>query len=131
MRAAEPAEPPAGQRDRRPARFTEDERGLSVSERLDTGEPRQRTPARHVWIFGGAYSEGGGNTPHNDGENLAKKGVILVNFNYRLGIFGFYAHPELTKESPHNASGNQALARLHRRAAMGEGEYRQLRGRPQ
>ena len=63
-----------------------------------------------VWIFGGAYTEGGGNTPHNDGENLAKKGVVLVNFNYRLGIFGFYAHPELTKESPHNASGNQALA---------------------
>src|SRR6186997_2877058 len=62
------------------------------------------------WIFGGAYSEGGGNTPHNDGENLAKKGVVLVNFNYRLGIFGFYAHPELTKESGRNASGNQALA---------------------
>jgi para-nitrobenzyl esterase len=62
-----------------------------------------------VWIYGGAYTEGGGNTPHNDGENLAKKGVVLVNFNYRLGIFGFYAHPELTKESPHKASGNQAL----------------------
>jgi para-nitrobenzyl esterase len=63
-----------------------------------------------VWIYGGAYTEGGGNTPHNDGENLAKKGVVLVNFNYRLGIFGFYAHPELTKESGRNASGNQALA---------------------
>src|SRR5688500_13143353 len=62
-----------------------------------------------VWIYGGAYTEGGGNTPHNDGENLAKKGVVLVNFNYRLGIFGFYAHPELTKESPHKASGNYAL----------------------
>jgi len=63
-----------------------------------------------VWIFGGAYSEGGGNTPHNDGENLAKKGVVVVNFNYRLGPFGFFSHPELTKESGHNASGNQALA---------------------
>ena len=63
-----------------------------------------------VWIYGGAYTEGGGNSPHNDGENLAKKGVVLVNFNYRLGIFGFYAHPELTKESGRNASGNQALA---------------------
>src|SRR6188768_2895397 len=71
--------------------------------------PTERRPVM-VWIFGGAYTEGGGNTPHNDGENLAKKGVVLVNFNYRLGIFGFYAHPELTKESPHNASGNQALA---------------------
>jgi len=63
-----------------------------------------------VWIFGGAYSEGGGNSPHNDGENLAKKGVVLVNFNYRLGPFGFFSHPELTKESGRNASGNQALA---------------------
>ena len=63
-----------------------------------------------VWIFGGAYSEGGGNTPHNDGENLAKKGVVVVNFNYRLGPFGFFSHPELTQESGHNASGNQALA---------------------
>ena len=63
-----------------------------------------------LWIFGGAYSEGGGSTPHNNGENLAKKGVVLVTFNYRLGIFGFYAHSELTKESPNKASGNQALA---------------------
>ena len=62
-----------------------------------------------VWIFGGAYSEGGGNSPHNDGENLAKKGVVLVNFNYRLGAFGFFSHPELTRESGRNASGNQAL----------------------
>jgi hypothetical protein len=36
-----------------------------------------------LWIFGGAYSEGGGSTPHNNGENLAKKGVVLVTFNYR------------------------------------------------
>jgi para-nitrobenzyl esterase len=62
-----------------------------------------------VWVFGGAYSEGGGNSPHNDGENLARKGVVLVNFNYRLGAFGFFSHPELTKESGRNASGNQAL----------------------
>ena len=63
-----------------------------------------------VWLYGGAYSEGGGNQPHADGENLAKKGVVLVTTNYRLGVFGFYAHPELTKESGRNASGNQALA---------------------
>src|SRR6188768_2530966 len=62
------------------------------------------------WIYGGAYTEGGGNSPHNDGENFAKKGVVLVNFNYRLGVLGFYAHPELTKESGRNASGNQALS---------------------
>src|SRR5262245_54817245 len=70
---------------------------------------RARQPVM-VWIFGGAYSEGGGSSPHNDGEALAKKGVVLVTFNYRLGAFGFFSHPELTKESGHNASGNQALA---------------------
>jgi len=63
-----------------------------------------------VWIFGGAYTEGAGSTPHNDGEALARKGVVLVTFNYRVGAFGFFSHPELTKESGHNGSGNQALA---------------------
>ena len=62
-----------------------------------------------VWIFGGAYSEGAGSSRHNDGEALARKGVVLVTFNYRLGPFGFFSHPELTKESGHNASGNQAV----------------------
>jgi para-nitrobenzyl esterase len=63
-----------------------------------------------VWIFGGAYSEGAGSSPHNDGEPLAKKGVVMVSFNYRLGALGFFAHPELTQESGRNASGNQAIA---------------------
>src|SRR5262245_27389143 len=62
-----------------------------------------------VWIFGGAYAEGAGSSPHNDGGALARKGVVVVTFNYRLGPFGFFSHPELTKESGHNASGNQAL----------------------
>lgn len=62
-----------------------------------------------VWIFGGAYTEGAGSSPHNDGEALARKGVVLVTVNYRLGPFGFFSHPELTKESGRNASGNQAM----------------------
>jgi para-nitrobenzyl esterase len=62
-----------------------------------------------VWIFGGAYTEGAGSSRHNDGEALARKGAVLVTFNYRLGPFGFFSHPELTKESGHNASGNQAV----------------------
>jgi para-nitrobenzyl esterase len=61
------------------------------------------------WIYGGAYTEGAGSSPHNDGEALARKGAVLVTFNYRLGAFGFFSHPELTKESGRNASGNQAL----------------------
>jgi para-nitrobenzyl esterase len=62
-----------------------------------------------VWIHGGALTRGSGSTPVYDGENLAKKGVVLVTINYRLGLLGFYAHPELTKESDRNASGNYGL----------------------
>src|SRR5579863_6409560 len=62
-----------------------------------------------VWIHGGGLTRGSGAVPFYDGEALAKKGVVLVTINYRLGIFGFFAHPELTKESDRNASGNYAL----------------------
>jgi para-nitrobenzyl esterase len=61
------------------------------------------------WIFGGAHTEGAGSGPHTDGEALARQGAVVVTFNYRLGPFGFFSHPELTKESGQNASGNQAL----------------------
>ncbi len=62
-----------------------------------------------VWIFGGAYTEGAGSSPHNDGEALARKGVVVVTFNYRLGPFGFFSHPDLDRESGHDASGNQGV----------------------
>jgi para-nitrobenzyl esterase len=61
------------------------------------------------WIYGGAYAEGAGSNPNTGGEALARQGAVVVTFNYRLGPFGFFSHPELTKESGHNASGNQAL----------------------
>lgn len=60
-----------------------------------------------VWIHGGALTGGAGSI--YDGEALAKKGVVVVTVNYRLGVFGFFAHPELTKESDRNASGNYGL----------------------
>lgn len=63
-----------------------------------------------VWIYGGAYTEGAGSSPYNQGDTLAAKGVVVVTFNYRLGALGFLAHPELTAESPQHASGNYALA---------------------
>jgi para-nitrobenzyl esterase len=63
-----------------------------------------------VWIYGGAYTEGAGSSPYNQGDTLAAKGVVYVSFNYRLGALGFLAHPDLAKESPHGASGNYALA---------------------
>lgn len=62
-----------------------------------------------VWIYGGGFAAGAGSEPRQDGENLARQGVVVVNFNYRLGIFGFFSHPDLAKESGHNASGNYGL----------------------
>jgi para-nitrobenzyl esterase len=62
-----------------------------------------------VWIHGGAFTRGSGSTPTYDGEALAKKGVVLVTVNYRLGIFGFFAHPELTKESENQSSGDYGI----------------------
>jgi para-nitrobenzyl esterase len=62
-----------------------------------------------VYIPGGAFTGGSGNVPVYNGENLAKKGLIVVTVNYRVGVLGFLAHPELTKESEHNSSGNYGL----------------------
>lgn len=62
-----------------------------------------------VWFYGGGFVAGGNSETRYDGENLAKKGVIIVSPNYRLGVFGFLSHPELTKESAHHASGNYGL----------------------
>jgi len=62
-----------------------------------------------VYFYGGGFAAGDGSEPRYDGENMARKGIVALTVNYRLGIFGFYAHPELTKESPHHASGNYGL----------------------
>jgi len=62
-----------------------------------------------VYIFGGGFQNGDGSEPRYDGENMALKGIVAVSINYRTNIFGFFVHPELTKESPHHASGNYGL----------------------
>src|SRR5437867_6671396 len=59
-----------------------------------------------VFAYGGGFTSGAGSEPRYDGEALAKKGVVFITFNYRLGMFGFFAHPELTNESGRHASGN-------------------------
>ena len=62
-----------------------------------------------LWYYGGGFVAGGNSEKRYDGEALAKKGVIVVEPNYRLGVFGFLSHPELTRESGHNSSGNYGL----------------------
>jgi para-nitrobenzyl esterase len=71
-------------------------------------------PVRHsgekaavmVWIHGGGFLNGGSSAPIYDGSALAEKGVVFVSFNFRLGRFGFFAHPALTQESPAGPLGN-------------------------
>jgi para-nitrobenzyl esterase len=62
-----------------------------------------------VWIHGGAFTGGSGTVPLYDGEEMAKKGVVFITINYRLGVFGFLAHPELSAESPLKTSGNYGI----------------------
>jgi para-nitrobenzyl esterase len=61
------------------------------------------------YIYGGGFVAGDGSEPRYDGESMAKRGIVVVTFSHRLGIFGFFSHPELTAESPQHASGNYAL----------------------
>jgi para-nitrobenzyl esterase len=75
------------------------------------------TPARSaterlpvmVFIHGGGNTRGAASENQYDGAYLAKKGVVFVSFNYRMNVFGFMAHPELTAESDHHSSGNYAI----------------------
>ena len=53
-----------------------------------------------VYFYGGGFAAGDGSENRYDGENMAKKGIVTLTVNYRLGIWGFFSHPELTKESP-------------------------------
>ena len=62
-----------------------------------------------VWIHGGGLVDGAGSNTFYDGAELARKGVIVVSINYRLGIFGYFSHPELSAESPHQVSGNYGI----------------------
>jgi para-nitrobenzyl esterase len=70
-----------------------------------------------VYFFGGGFAGGDGSEGRYDGESMAQQGIVAITVNYRLGVFGFFAHPELTKESPQHASGNYGL--LDQSAALG------------
>ncbi|HEY6977638.1 MAG TPA: carboxylesterase family protein, partial [Chitinophagaceae bacterium] len=62
-----------------------------------------------VYFYGGGFMAGDGSEPRYDGESMGRRGIVAVTVNYRLGIFGFFVHPELTKESPNHSSGNYGL----------------------
>ena len=71
-------------------------------------KPGEKLPVM-FWIHGGGFQAGSASEPRQDGEFLARKGVVVVSANHRLGVFGFLAHPELTRSSGRNASGNWGL----------------------
>jgi para-nitrobenzyl esterase len=71
-------------------------------------EPGEQLPVM-VWIYGGGFSMGATSIPVHTGENLAKKGVVVISIAYRVGPLGFLAHPELSAENPHQVSGNYGL----------------------
>ena len=62
-----------------------------------------------VWIHGGGFNIGASSWPQTEGSSLARRGVMLVELNYRMGKFGFFAHPALTKENPNGELGNYGL----------------------
>lgn len=72
------------------------------------GDVNKKLPVA-LWIHGGGYREGWGSEPEFDGQEWGNKDVVLVSINYRLGVFGFLTHPELSQESPHNVSGNYGI----------------------
>lgn len=82
------------------------------------------TPAKYdtkglpvlVYFYGGGFVAGDGSEPRYDGASMAKKGIVVVTINYRLNIFGFFAHPELSKEASYKGSGNYGL--LDQNAAL-------------
>jgi para-nitrobenzyl esterase len=120
-RAPEPAKPWKGVRDA--TRFGDDcmQRPYVISTGQKTSEDcltltvwtQGHNPGAHrpvmVYLYGGGFIGGSAAYPLYDGAKLAAKGVVVVGLNYRVGIFGFLAHPALSAESPHKASGNYGL----------------------
>lgn len=78
--------------------------------------PRSQTLPVLVYFYGGGFVAGDGSEPRYDGASMASQGMVAVTVNYRLNVFGFLAHPELTAEAPYEASGNYGL--LDQNAAL-------------
>lgn len=89
----------------RPARLSSED-CLYLNVWAPESEPEQEPLPVMVWLHGGALTRGSGAMNTYDGTNLADKGVVLVTANYRLGVFGYLAHPELVAESPEYSDGH-------------------------
>ncbi|MBX0329541.1 carboxylesterase family protein, partial [Oscillochloris sp. ZM17-4] len=107
-------QPVFGDMDFRSDGMSEDCLYLNVWAPADSGDAR--LPVL-VYFYGGGFVAGDGSEPRYDGERLASRGIVTLTVNYRLGAFGFMAHPELSAESPQGASGNYAF--LDQLAALG------------
>jgi para-nitrobenzyl esterase len=99
-----PSCPQPGQQDG--GAFSEDCLDLNVWTPAE--KPDSKLPVM-VWIHGGVFNFGSASWPEYDGRNLARKGVVVVSLNYRLGPLGFWVHPLLSAESPRGTSGNYGL----------------------
>jgi para-nitrobenzyl esterase len=101
--AAAPQAPPAP-----PRQPPANEDCLTVNVWTSANRAGERRPVM-MWIYGGGFTGGSGGQAWYDGEDLAVKGPVIVTMNYRLGVFGFLAHPELAKEAGHSGSGNYGV----------------------
>lgn len=101
------AQMPAGDWNRRDAEMSQED-CLFLNVITPHWPVKEKLPVM-FWIHGGANTGGTASSALYKDGTLVDHGIILVTVNYRLGIFGFFAHPELTKESPHHASGNYGL----------------------
>lgn len=96
------------QREFYPVEWPMDEDCLYLNVWTPATDPNEKLPVA-VWIFGGGFTRGYSNKQETGGDSFARRDCVYVDFNYRLGVFGFMAHEELAAESAHNSSGNYGL----------------------
>jgi len=108
VRPADKVGPQCPQPQRGPALLPTSEDCLSLNLWTPAKQVNERLPVM-VWIHGGGFTIGSGGWPEYDGEALARRGVVVVTLNYRLGALGYLPHPQLSQESEHHVSGNYGL----------------------
>lgn len=110
------------QRDFLPKPHVYDEDCLYLNVWAPESATNERLPVL-VWFYPGGFVWGSGSDDAIDGTALAQKGLVVVTINYRVGVLGFMAHPELTQESPNHTSGNYGLFDQIAALKMGTAQY--------